>query len=108
MFSFVGGKIDHGHHDGRARQALDETWAMDEAVKVAVEMTNEEDTLIVVTSDHSHSFTTGGYVSRGNDILGSSSLRSLVRRSCIHFTTTSRVHNVCCCGLEYTQVFRST
>ena len=108
MFSLVGGKIDHGHHDGRARQALDETWAMDEAVKVAVEMTDEEDTLIVVTSDHSHSFTTGGYVSRGNDILGKSSLRSLIHQSCIHFTAFSRAHNVCYCGLEYTRVFRST
>lgn len=66
----LGGKIDHAHHAGKARLALDETWAMDQAVHAALEMTSRDDTLIVVTADHSHSFTTGGYTSRGNDIVG--------------------------------------
>lgn len=40
------------------------------AVEVARELTNEKDTLIIVTSDHSHTFTIAGYSSRGKDILG--------------------------------------
>ena len=43
---------------------------MDEAVRVAMEMTSSDDTLVIVTADHSHSFVTSGYPSRGNDILG--------------------------------------
>ena len=68
-----GSRIDHAHHEGRARVALDETVAFDEAVRVAKEMTSDSDTLIVVTADHSHAFTSGSYSSRGNDILGNSS-----------------------------------
>lgn len=43
---------------------------MNNAVELAVNMTSEEDTLIVVTADHSHVFTMGGYPSRGRNILG--------------------------------------
>jgi alkaline phosphatase len=39
-------------------------------VKKAYEMTDPNDTLIVVTADHSHVFTIAGYPHRGNDILG--------------------------------------
>ncbi|XP_062609401.1 alkaline phosphatase, tissue-nonspecific isozyme-like [Saccostrea cucullata] len=65
-----GGRIDHGHHATRAAIALSETAMFDSAVQVAKEMTNDEDTLIVVTADHSHAFMIAGYPSRGNDILG--------------------------------------
>ncbi len=44
--------------------------AMHLAVEKAVEMTDEEDTLIVVTADHSHVFTMGGYTKLTSDILG--------------------------------------
>jgi alkaline phosphatase len=65
-----GGKIDHAHHDGKAGRALDETSAMDDAVKAALAATNARDTLIVVTADHSHVLTLAGYPTRNNPILG--------------------------------------
>ncbi|XP_045772639.1 membrane-bound alkaline phosphatase-like isoform X1 [Maniola jurtina] len=70
-FLFVeGGRIDHAHHDSYAHLALDETVEYSKAVKKARELTNEDDTLIVVSSDHAHTMTVAGYPSRGNDILG--------------------------------------
>lgn len=65
-----GGKIDHSHHFGKAQKALDETLEFEKAIELARLRTSEEETLIVVTADHSHSFTISGYASRGNDILG--------------------------------------
>lgn len=47
---------------------------MAKAVDKALNMTNSNDTLIVVTSDHSHTITLAGYPSRGNDILGPSNI----------------------------------
>ena len=64
------GRIDHAHHAGNAYRALTDTIAMDAAVKKAMELTRDEDTLIIVTADHSHTFTIAGYPSRGNPILG--------------------------------------
>lgn len=43
---------------------------LSEAVKRAVELTNQQDTLIVVTSDHAHTMTMSGYSERGNNVLG--------------------------------------
>lgn len=65
-----GARIDHGHHASRAIRALGDLAAMDDAVAAAREMTSEEDTLIVVTADHSHTFNMGEYGVRGNPILG--------------------------------------
>lgn len=49
-FLFVeGARIDHGHHESKAAKALDETVQLSQAVKRAVEMTNQQDTLIVVS-----------------------------------------------------------
>lgn len=72
MFNYQieGGRIDHAHHDNFAKMALDEAVRFDEAVAAAVAMTSRDDTLIVVTADHSHSLTMNGYPERGNDILG--------------------------------------
>lgn len=63
------GRIDHGHHFNNAARALHDTVALSQAVRVARERTGD-DTLIVVTADHSHVFTMGGYATRGNPILG--------------------------------------
>jgi alkaline phosphatase len=65
-----GGRIDHAHHAGQAGLALDETVALDAAVKTALSMVNLDETLVIVTSDHSHNLTIAGYPKRGNPILG--------------------------------------
>lgn len=65
-----GGRIDHGHHDGIAGKALAETQEFARAVQVALDRVDPEDTLILVTADHSHVFTVAGYPTRGNPILG--------------------------------------
>lgn len=65
-----GGRIDHALHAGNAYRALDETISMAGAVQAALEATDADDTLIVVTADHSHTLTFAGYPARGNDILG--------------------------------------
>lgn len=65
-----GGRIDHGHHASSAYRALSETVAFSKAVAKAITMTDERETLIVVTADHSHVMTLAGYPTRGNPILG--------------------------------------
>jgi alkaline phosphatase len=65
-----GGRIDHAHHAGQAGQALSETIAFDEAIRTALEMTSRNDTLIIVTADHSHTLSISGYAPRGAPILG--------------------------------------
>lgn len=65
-----GARIDHAHHKGNAARALAETSALANAVKLADDMTADDDTLIIVTADHSHTFTMAGYPKRGNPILG--------------------------------------
>lgn len=68
------GRIDHGHHAGNAYRALTDTVALSDAVKQAVATLTAagalEETLIVVSADHSHVFTIAGYPQRGNNILG--------------------------------------
>ena len=64
------GRIDHAHHAGNAFNALNDTIELAEAVSVARAATNGDDTLIMVTADHSHVFTIAGYPRRGNPILG--------------------------------------
>ena len=64
------GRIDHGHHAGSANGALTDAIAFADAVQAAVDATDPEETLIIVTADHSHVFTMAGYPKRGNPILG--------------------------------------
>lgn len=71
FFLFIeGGRIDHGHHESKAKKALSETVQFAEAIEQALNLTNAKDTLIVVTSDHSHTMSIAGYPQRGNNILG--------------------------------------
>lgn len=64
------GRIDHASHAGNAYRTLKDTVALSDAVKLAMEKVDMRDTLIVVTADHSHTLTIGGYPKRGNPILG--------------------------------------
>ncbi|MEK9842453.1 alkaline phosphatase [Thalassospira sp.] len=64
------GRIDHAHHAGNAARALEDTVALNDAVKAAMGKVNLNDTLIIVTADHAHTMTISGYASRGNPILG--------------------------------------
>lgn len=64
------GRIDHAHHFGNAYRALVDTVALSDAVAAASDMTKSDDTLIIVTADHSHTLTISGYPPRGNPILG--------------------------------------
>ncbi|KAM9378583.1 intestinal-type alkaline phosphatase-like [Phaethornis superciliosus] len=71
FYLFVeGGRIDHGHHDGSAHKALTEAVEFDWAIQQAGTLTDEEETLTVVTADHSHVFSFGGYTLRGSSIFG--------------------------------------
>ncbi|CAD5117035.1 DgyrCDS5862 [Dimorphilus gyrociliatus] len=65
-----GGRIDHGHHHNLAHLALDDTLALHDAVEKVEKMTKNDDTLKIVTADHSHSFIINGYSDRSESIFG--------------------------------------
>ncbi len=65
-----GGRIDHGSHDGNAYRALTDTIELSNAVRTALQKVNLDETLIIVTADHSHTLVIQGYPMRGNNILG--------------------------------------
>ncbi|NNF15868.1 MAG: alkaline phosphatase, partial [Gammaproteobacteria bacterium] len=64
------GRIDHAHHEGKAGRALVETIELSNAVAATLKSISLEDTLVLVTADHGHTMTIGGYPTRGNPILG--------------------------------------
>ena len=63
---FKGGRIDHAHHRTFANIALDETLALDKAVQTAMETLKshflDEETLVIVTADHSHTMVLPGKI----------------------------------------------
>lgn len=71
-----GARIDHANHSGNAYRALSDTVALSDAVRAAVEATSDQDTLIIVTADHSHTLNFVGYPARGNPILARSRTRA--------------------------------
>jgi alkaline phosphatase len=98
-----GGRIDHAHHAGNAYRALTDTIAFSDAIR-AVAAKVSPDTLIVVTADHSHTFTIAGYPVRGNPILGLVTEPSIVKgtssNSYINTATTTQMTDLL--GLPYT------
>ncbi|CAL1682989.1 unnamed protein product [Lasius platythorax] len=65
-----GGMIDFAHHRGHAAQALLETVRFSDAVNATLGMIDTDDTLVIVTSDHTHSMNFNGYSPRGSSVLG--------------------------------------
>ncbi|XP_043263799.1 alkaline phosphatase isoform X2 [Colletes gigas] len=65
-----GGLIDFAHHRGHAAQALLETVRFSDAINATLKMIDTNDTLVIVTSDHTHSMSFNGYSERGSNILG--------------------------------------
>lgn len=64
------GRIDHANHAGNTFRTVTDGEAFAKAVKVALEMTSQEDTLVMVTADHEHAIAFSGYAGRGSNILG--------------------------------------
>ncbi len=64
------GRIDHAHHASNPYRALSETQQFHRAVELALKTVNLDETLVLVTADHSHTMSMAGYSVRGNDILG--------------------------------------
>ncbi|HEX2527573.1 MAG TPA: alkaline phosphatase [Geminicoccus sp.] len=65
-----GGRVDHGSHAGNAYRTMTDAVALNEAVKTIMRKVDLNETLVVVTGDHSHTLTIAGYAKRGNPILG--------------------------------------
>ncbi|TWI36727.1 alkaline phosphatase [Paracoccus sulfuroxidans] len=65
-----GGRVDHAHHAGNAARALIDTVAVADAVKAVYDKVDPNETLIILTADHSHVFSIAGYPKRNNPILG--------------------------------------
>ena len=64
------GRVDHANHAGNLYRTLTDGMAFAEAVALADELTDDEDTLIIVTADHGHALTFNGYCGRGSNIVG--------------------------------------
>ncbi|XP_055842601.1 alkaline phosphatase, tissue-nonspecific isozyme-like [Episyrphus balteatus] len=68
-FLFIeGGRIDTAHHNNEAKLSLDETEQFSKAIQAAREITREDDTLIIVSADHSHTLSFAGYMDRSQII----------------------------------------
>lgn len=65
-----GGLIDKRHHAGQAVRAVSEALDLENAVRAAIAETSREDTLLIVTSDHSQGMNFLGYAKVGEDIFG--------------------------------------
>lgn len=64
------GRVDHGNHDGNMHRAVTDGAAFAEAIEKAVSMVDVNETLIIVTADHSHAINFNGYCGRGTPITG--------------------------------------
>lgn len=64
------GRVDHANHAGNLARVVRDGVAFIDAVAKADELTDDADTLIIVTADHEHAIAFNGYCGRGSDILG--------------------------------------
>jgi alkaline phosphatase len=65
-----GGKIDMGSHLNNAKRTLTETVEFSKAIQAVLDKVNLDDTLVIVTADHSHGLVISGYAARNAPILG--------------------------------------
>jgi alkaline phosphatase len=66
-----GARIDQGHHNNWANRALEETLEFDDTIEQTLNWINNlDETLVIVTADHSHTMSLSGYADRGADIRG--------------------------------------
>lgn len=66
-----GGLIDTAHHANQANRAILETVEFDQAIQETLQNlteTEKQETLIIVTADHGHTFTYGGWGHRGSQV----------------------------------------
>ena len=68
--SIEAGRVDHANHDGNLFRVLTDGKAFADAIAKAMELTNAEETLIIVTADHEHAISFNGYCGRGSKING--------------------------------------
>lgn len=54
-------RIDHAHHSTQPHIAMEETIEFDRAIALARSRLSDDNTLIVVSADHSHTMTYAGY-----------------------------------------------
>lgn len=59
FYSVPGGRIDHGHHSGKAVRALNDAVAMAKACGKAMEMTNRGNTLVCLRMIRTSVITSG-------------------------------------------------
>ena len=70
FLSVEAGRVDHANHAGNLHRTVTDGVAFAEAVAKARELTDPEETLIVVTADHEHAIAFAGYCGRGTPITG--------------------------------------
>lgn len=70
FLSVEAGRVDHANHANNLARVVTDGVAFAEAVAKADEMTDDADTLIIVTADHEHAIAFNGYCGRGSNILG--------------------------------------
>ncbi|VDM62819.1 unnamed protein product [Angiostrongylus costaricensis] len=73
MARIVGGTIDIAEHENMMHVAFKEVYDFEEAIRKAREMTDANETLIIVTADHGHALTLPGYLDSDETIFGSDS-----------------------------------
>ena len=57
-----GARIDMGHHENWAARALAETLEFDATIEETLKwIKNPDETLVIVTADHSHTLSLSGY-----------------------------------------------
>ena len=64
------GRVDHANHGGNLHRVLGDAEAFARAVARADALTDDADTLIIVTADHEHAIAFNGYCGRGSAVTG--------------------------------------